>query len=146
MGEHECSSHCFSIECIEGAEASTQSGNILAQQRIIKLADINGVALFVWRCEIREGIAGSGSELACMSTSENIDVVARYARSNNPLLLRIKVESPMDRGANLKWLSCYPSEDEVLFPPLTYLKPLFKQKILNMEEGQVVTLKAVFPS
>ena len=32
----------------------------------------------------------------------------------------------------------------VLYPPLTYLKPMLKQKIKGMG-GEVVTLKAVFP-
>ena len=85
---------------------------------------ITGARSYLWRGmkdrTINEHfLMYGGSELGCMSTSENIAIVARYARSNNPLLLRIKIESPMDRGANLKWLSVYPSEDEVLYPPLT---------------------------
>ena len=54
----------------------------------------------------------------------------------------------MDRGASLKWLSVYPAEDEVLYPPLTYLKPMLKQQIKGFKGlgGEVVTLKAVFPS
>ena len=35
---------------------------------------------------------------------------------------------------------------QVLYPPLTYLQPLLRQKIRGMEEGLVITLKAVFPS
>ena len=27
-------------------------------------------------------------------------------------------------GADIKWLSMYPGEAEVLFPPLTYLRPV----------------------
>jgi len=87
-----------------------------------------------------------GSELACMSTSESLSVIANYALSDSPLLFRIKIETPMDRGASLKWLSTFPHEDEVLYPPLTYLQPLLKQKIRGKEGGMVVTLKAVFPS
>jgi hypothetical protein len=87
-----------------------------------------------------------GSELGCMSTSEDLNVIARYALSSRPLLIRIKIESPMDRGANLKWLSVFPHEEEVLYPPLTFLKPLLKQKIHGMVNGTVITLKAVFPS
>ena len=29
----------------------------------------------------------------------------------------------MDRGANLSWVSAFPGEAEVLFPPLTFLQP-----------------------
>ena len=81
-----------------------------------------------------------------MSTSESLDIIAAYALSKCPLLFRIKIESPMDRGANIRWLSAYPEEDEVLYPPLTYLQPLLKQPIRGFEGGTVVTLKAVFPS
>ena len=41
----------------------------------------------------------------------------------------------MDRGASLKWLSIYPGEDEVLYPPLTYLQPVLKQNIRGMDDG-----------
>ena len=30
----------------------------------------------------------------------------------------------MDCGADIHWLSTYPEEREVLFPPLTYLEPV----------------------
>ena len=29
----------------------------------------------------------------------------------------------MDRGADLQYLSAFPAEKEILFPPLTYLRP-----------------------
>lgn len=92
-----------------------------------------------------EFMSYGGSELGCMSTSESLKIIASYAASSSPLLFRIKIESPMDRGASLKWLSVYPAENEVLYPPLTYLKPMLKQQIKGMD-GEVVTLKAVFPS
>jgi hypothetical protein len=108
-----------------------------------------------------------------MSTSESLETVADYAQSDAPLLFRIKVESPMEcvrpllnrvvrtdcaaeseggvcsswmrsRGASIRWLSIYPDEDEVLYPPLMYLQPLLKQKIRG-HEGNVITLKVVYP-
>ena len=51
----------------------------------------------------------------------------------------------MDRGATIKWLSVYPGEEEVLYPPLMYIKPLLKQKIRG-HGGEVVTVKLVYPS
>jgi hypothetical protein len=62
-----------------------------------------------------------------------------------PLLFRIKIKSPMERGADLSWLSVFPLEREVLYPPLTFLQPIFKQPIMN-SDGHVVTLKVSFPS
>merc|ERR1711920_316322 len=86
-----------------------------------------------------------GSEPACMSTSENVRVVAGDAQSQDPLLLRIKVESPMDKGASLDWLSVYPSEKEVLYPPLTRIETIYKQSIMN-STGICITVNVKFPS
>ena len=43
----------------------------------------------------------------------------------------------MDCGIDLSWLSMYPTEKEILFPPLTYLKFLKKAKIRN-SKGTIV--------
>jgi len=91
-----------------------------------------------------------GCELACMSTSEDLKVVAGYAASRSPLLFRIKVDSPMDLGAKIDWCSVFPGEAEVLYPPLTFLKPMFEQPIMGDDgkpsEGVVVTVKPSFPT
>ena len=81
-----------------------------------------------------------------MSTSQSLSVVAGYASSRCPLLFRIKVESPMDLGANISWVSVFPLEEEVLYPPLTFLKPMFEQTIMGSKEGSVITVKPSFPS
>ena len=36
----------------------------------------------------------------------------------------LRTRSSMERGANIAYLSAFPSEDECLFPPLTYLQPV----------------------
>ena len=87
-----------------------------------------------------------GAEQACMSTSSDINVVARYAASSAPLIFRIKVDTPMDLGADIQWLSLFPGEAETLYPPLTFLKPMFSQQIKNLPQGQVVTMKVSFPT
>jgi len=40
------------------------------------------------------------------------------------VLLRLRTSTFMQRGADLSFLSAFPGEAEVLFPPLTFLKPL----------------------
>mmetsp|Transcript_48942 Transcript_48942/g.116317 ORF Transcript_48942/g.116317 Transcript_48942/m.116317 type:complete len:81 (-) Transcript_48942:33-275(-) len=80
-----------------------------------------------------------------MSTSRTKAVVVGYAKSKKPLLFRIKVSSPMDMGADISWLSTFPGEHEVLYPPLTYLKPMIRQPIKGCE-GFVYTVKPSFPS
>ena len=72
-----------------------------------------------------------------MSTSESLKIIAGYALSSSPLLFRIKIESPMDRGASLKWLSVYPGEDEVLYPPLTVWSPAGTRDLSAVGPGPV---------
>ena len=65
-----------------------------------------------------------GVELAFMSTSTDINVAAEYARrGTNPSNCSI-FEIPFDagsRGANVQWVSQYPYECELIYPPCTYL-------------------------
>merc|ERR1712039_542225 len=91
-------------------------------------------------------LLNGGTEQACMSTSPNMTVVASYSQSSCPLLFRIVVESPMEMGADIRWLSVFPHEEEVLYPPLTYLKPITRQSIRGCTGGEVITVKPSFPS
>ena len=67
-----------------------------------------------------------GTEMACMSTTEDLSVArtnfAKVGEVANPLLLKVECTSHMDCGADIQWVSMYPEEKEVLFPPLTYLR------------------------
>lgn len=87
-----------------------------------------------------------GTELACMSTSSDLRVVAGYAASSTPLLFRIKVDSPMELGAEVSWVSLYPGESEWLYPPLSFIKPMFVQAVKGVDGSQVITVKPSFPS
>jgi hypothetical protein len=49
----------------------------------------------------------------------------------------------MSCGADISWLSVYPTEAEVLFPPLTYLKYIKMAPIQN-SDGFVVTVRPSF--
>merc|ERR1711972_706934 len=99
---------------------------------------------YLWRglknCTVDDTFMFSGgTEMACMSTSPNMRVVAGYALSSSPLLFRLLIESPMQMGADIQWLSVFPGEQEVLFPPLTYLKPICRQPIRGRAHGEVIT-------
>ena len=64
-----------------------------------------------------------GTDFACVSTTANQSVAMNtFATSSLPMVFRIVSESPMDRGADISFLSVYPSEEEYLYPPLTYLR------------------------
>jgi len=64
-----------------------------------------------------------GTELAPMSTTTDLDVAVRYGRSEDSLMLKITAKNFMQLGADLQWLSAFPTEAEVCYPPLTYLQP-----------------------
>ena len=88
-----------------------------------------------------------GTDTACMSTSNDLKVVKGFAKMGSKrLLFRLAIESPMEYGASIRWLSTVPGEDEVLYPPLTFLKPVAEQKIKNEEGSRVITVKPSFPS
>lgn len=103
--------------------------------RGMKNVDVNALFLTV-----------GGAELGCMSTSSDLSVVARYAQSGNPLVFKIKIDSPMDMGADISWLSLFPEEREILYPPLTFLQPVRTQPIRDVPNGRLVTVKPSFPS
>ena len=81
-----------------------------------------------------------------MSTSSALRVVADYASSSTPLLFRIQVDSPMELGAEVSWVSLYPGESEWLYPPLSFIKPMFVQEVKGVPGSKVVTVKPSFPS
>ncbi len=64
-----------------------------------------------------------GTELAFMSTTTDLSVAVRYSLSEHSLLFKIVAPNFMSLGAELQWLSAFPDEAEVLFPPLTFLQP-----------------------
>jgi hypothetical protein len=85
-----------------------------------------------------------GTEYACMSTSTKRAVVAAYAKSDTPLIFRVIATSFASRGANISWLSLYPNESEVLFPPLTFLKYIREMGIKQCAKGNVVEVEAIW--
>jgi hypothetical protein len=76
------------------------------------------------RSILPEFFAKGGTELAPMSTTRNLKVALQYASSEHAVILRLKTKGFMGRGVDISFLSCFPAESEVLFPPLTYLGPV----------------------
>ena len=86
--------------------------------------------------------ARGGIEYGFSSASTKRDEAERYATKDNtttPMLLEIE-QGLIDRGADLKWLSQYPHEAEVLFPPLTGLE------FLNFRVEERLLIVTVRPS
>lgn len=85
-----------------------------------------------------------GTEVAPVSTTCDFRVAARYGVSDNSLLFKIKVDNVLHCGADMQWLSAFPDEAEVCYPPLTYLQPTGRTQIIY-EAGLHITVCEVVP-
>ena len=62
------------------------------------------------------------------------------------LLFKIRVPNALKHGADLSWLSAFPCESEVLYPPLTFLQPCGKiQEIKSKISGASLIIIEVEP-
>ena len=86
-----------------------------------------------------------GSELGLMSTTSSLRVAMLYCASRACVLLRLCTTSFMERGADIAYLSTFPAEDEVLFPPLTYLQPTGEVETVRPGDGSTLTVVDVTP-
>lgn len=79
----------------------------------------------------------AGVELAFMSTSTDINVAGEYAKrgvdANNCCIFEIQFDAA-SRGASVRWCSQFPYEEELIYPPCTYLT---SEKIRVLDEGSV---------
>lgn len=74
-----------------------------------------------WHKQMPECVQG-GIELAFMSTTTAKEEAMAYARRAPGMILFEVVQGFVARGASISWLSQYPNEEEILFPPLTALE------------------------
>jgi hypothetical protein len=94
------------------------------------LFDMSRRSKDLWRgmrdsCATTEFLNHGGTEIAPMSVTSQLEVAIRYCASETgSVLFRLRADSFMQLGADLRFLSCFPGEDDMLYPPLTYLKPL----------------------
>ena len=54
------------------------------------------------------------------------------------VLLRIRSENFTDRGSELSWLSAFPHEIEYLYPPITFLKPVYYDEEYTFKIGDAI--------
>ena len=79
-----------------------------------------------------------GTELSPMSTTQDMTIALHYAaEGTQSVLLRVRTTGFMNLGAQLKWLSAFPFEEEFLYPPATFLKPL-RPKPLVFKIGNAI--------
>ena len=99
-----------------------------------------------------------GTMLGFSSTSYDPNIAIKYLEpshdSNIPpvgsshLLLKISTDSKgLNSGGEIKFLSAYPAEKEVLFPPLTFLKPVIgSNDKVKLKHDRIVTIIEVRPT
>ena len=85
-----------------------------------------------------------------MSTTTDLDVALGYLSGmtldQGAVLFRVIVTSKLKMGAKLSWLSTFPNEAEVLYPPLTFLQPTGRMQSVTSEvSGAQVTIMEVTP-
>jgi hypothetical protein len=86
-----------------------------------------------------------GTEFACMSASASKEVAIGFAASDLPLVFKFQSKDFTSRGADISFLSVHPAEQEALFPPLTYLRPVKTgYETLGGAEMLVMTVQPVF--
>jgi len=84
-----------------------------------------------------------GTELAPMSSTANLALAVQYSLSQESLLFKLRTDSFMARGASIAFLSVFPAEEEVLFPPLSYLNPTGKEEVLRHGDRSVRVVEVV---
>jgi hypothetical protein len=80
-----------------------------------------------------------GTEMAFMSTTTDLEVAVLYSLSQQSLLFKIVASNFLSTGADLQWLSVFPGEAEIVYPPLTFLEPTGRtQEVSEMRDGQLL--------
>jgi hypothetical protein len=126
------------------------AANAIKKLRAVHAESEEQAAVVLWRGMrsmrvTEEFMLQGGTELAFMSTTTDLAVAVRYSLSRQSLIFKILVPSFMSRGADLAWLSAFPDEAEVLYPPLTYLKPTGRTDRVDAKDcdGNPVTFTVV---
>lgn len=61
------------------------------------------------------------------------EIALRYGScEHGSVLFRIVVRDDMMHGADLRWISAFPGDSEVLYPPLTFLRPDVIKDVQNV--------------
>ena len=63
------------------------------------------------------------------------------------MLFRLRTSNALTRGADVSFLSAFPGEKEILFPPLTHLRTLGKAREMEVRgiRFHVVDVEPIIP-
>ena len=112
--------------------------------------DISATRAVLWRGVRNVGLDQSftqtgGTEYGFMSTTTDLEVAVKYSFSKTSLLFKLVPSGPHEMGADLQWLSAFPSEKEILYPPLTHLQPAGDIETIKLEVQGIETTFTVVP-
>ena len=94
-------------------------------EALLRPSEYNRVK-YLWRgmknmmLDAEDFFAEGGTELAPMSTTEDLNVALHYSKSEVPLIYRYEARG-RSRGVDIGFASLYPKEKEYLYAPLTGL-------------------------
>ena len=122
----------------EQAEAMKQ----VKQMKGLSHLSTKGKATNLWRGMRNMGTTNEfetegGAECAPMSTTPDMAIAITYGASKSSLLFKILCSSFMNMGADISYLSAFPNEKEILFPPLTYLRPTGRVETVRLDVGAI---------
>jgi len=131
--------YATTITCIVSGIIKLSKLMVLPQDRIVYrgLGSLELPPEFKYKDS--KGIRG-GVEYALMSTSLDKQVALRYADVSpdlTPTLLEIRIGA-VSRGASIRFLSQYPMESEILYPPMSYLEVDGRTRVETIEDGRMV--------
>jgi len=103
-------------EQAEATKAAKKAG-------LSRLSTMMGKSTDLWRGMRNMGTTDEfedegGAECAPMSTTPDPAIAIAYGASSSCLLFKIVCSSFMNMGADISYLSAFPEEKEILFPPL----------------------------
>eukprot|EP00961_Rhodomonas_salina_P148952 2005293-Rhodomonas_salina.2 len=93
--------------------------------------------------EVDELRASGGVEYGFMSTTTDKEVAIAYIPEGKDMPIIFEIElGCIDRGSSLSFLSQYPHEDEITFPPLSYIETTGQPYVEVTGKGDVIVMPA----
>ena len=85
-----------------------------------------------------------GTEMAFLSTTSDLGVAVQYSLSKASLFFKIVADNWLSVGVNVQWLSAFPEERELIYPPLTFLQPTGRSETLEVvRHGKPLSITVV---
>ena len=86
-----------------------------------------------------------GTELAPLSFTPSLATAARFAAARSSLIMLVRANALSKRGASLQFLSTAPHEQEVCYPPCTFLRPTGRTQLVDVGGGRSCSIIEVEP-